>query len=400
MIKIGRLVLLFAVVFVFFLMLGGQKLFQSREYAQKEYRYIGLFSEVAALIRSEYVEEIDPAKKFPGAYSAMLGALDKSSTYLDKTNTRLYSLFQENKICSTGIHGSVSDDYFVVTDVDSDSPAQEAGVKPGELIKGVQGESIFGLSFWEMQLSLVTEQPKDLEIILLKEKTPTPLKVNLRTRPLPPDQPGLHFSQPEPGALWIRLTRFNPTEAAALEAKLTALANAPPSAPPLNLILDLRKYSGGSFEGFKQIAALFFKTPVPLVLKTKEGSSTIELGSEISHKLPINYKIAVIINPSTRMYSELLAGLFKTFRPDAKLVGSSTRGIVSQLKQIPLSDGSSIVITEGLFMLAEDKPADTGVAPHITIKLGEAGDIVRRCCNELNHKPDGKKDAQTRKTET
>lgn len=90
--RINLFVLFAAVMLVVVVMVGGTKLFHSNSESKKEYRYIGLFSEVAALVRTDYVKEIEPGDKFPGAYSAMLASLDKLSAYLDVKNPFVSSL--------------------------------------------------------------------------------------------------------------------------------------------------------------------------------------------------------------------------------------------------------------------------------------------------------------------
>ena len=104
---------------------------------------------------------------------------------------------------------------------------------------------------------------------------------------------------------------------------------------PLKLIIDLRGYSGGDLNGFLEITKLFFKEGgVTLEIKRKNGDEKLTIGSES----PLQYSAVIILNKSSRMYGELLAGLFKKYtkkvNPVALLISSKSTGFISKLKLI------------------------------------------------------------------
>jgi C-terminal processing protease CtpA/Prc len=108
------------------------------------------------------------------------------------------------------------------------------------------------------------------------------------------------------------------------------------------------------------------------------------LGSET---IP-QYKAAVIINRSTQMYGELLAALFKqsgapSQRP-VTMVGTRTQGFIAKLRPIPMEDGSSILVTEGLFHLGGNPTASKPTGPDVVVKDKDSGEIIRKCISILN----------------
>jgi C-terminal processing protease CtpA/Prc len=178
--------------------------------------------------------------------------------------------------------------------------------------------------------------------------------------------------------LLVKLPRFDPAAALLLKNRLTTPHK------PLKLIIDLRKYSGGDFESFKKIVNLFLKGPILLTLKLKDKEEDFLLGS----KEALDYKAVVIINKSTRMYGELLASLFResgaVAQRSASLVGTSTQGFISKLKTIHMEDGSSILLTEGLFLLNGTPTASKVVKPDILIKDEVSGEIIKKSISILN----------------
>jgi carboxyl-terminal processing protease len=367
--KLNKIVLLIAVLLVFFFLLGGTKIFQPLPEVKKEYDYLSLISEVISLVKMEYVEEIQPGEKFPGAFSGMLNSLDKFSAYLDASQSNIYRLYRQGKVYNCGIYGAKGSNYFYITDIVPGSPAQVRGLKPGDAIKAINGKNIFGQSFWDMYLSLLTDKPGVIEIVLLRNGngSTTPGKLKLETVPA---GTGMTFKKTVQNIHLLQLPRIDAKNVTHLEQQLEneALNN-----KPLKLIIDLRQYSGGDLDAFIRLTRLLLDTSIPLTLKTKHSEKKLLLGSTGA----LNYRAVVIINTSTRMYGELLAILLKEYsKKNVTLMGAKTKGFISKLKQFPLDDGSSVLLTEGLFLLDGKDLANQGVTPDIKIKRKHFAKII------------------------
>ncbi len=181
--KLNKIVLFSVIVWVLFFIFGGKKIFQPHPETKKEFDYLSLISEVISLVRTDYVEEIQPGEKFPGAFSRMLGALDQSSTYLDAPKTKIYRLYQQGETYNCGIYGAKHSNYFYISDIVAGSPAETRGLKPGDILQAVNGKSVFDQSFWEITLSLMTDKPETIEVVLLEneDSSAKPNKIQLET---------------------------------------------------------------------------------------------------------------------------------------------------------------------------------------------------------------------------
>ncbi len=396
--SLNKLAFLPVLLYMFLFLEGDTKTPTQYSETEKEYKYLSLFSEVVSLVKTNYVEAVDAASKFPGAFSAMLGSLDPFSAYLDATKTETYRHYKKGTPHGCGIYGAKVFNYFYITDVTPGSPAEKAGIKPGDTIKAANGESFYAASFWEMYLSLMTTKPKTIEVVLFEKNRRDTKKIKLDTRAIEP-KTTIRPLPKQKDILLVNLTRFDADAADRLEKRLTHLRNIR-GEKPLKLIVDLRKYSGGDFNAFREIVNLFFKKPLLLTLKLKNKEEDFLLGAEKT----IKYKAAVILNRSTRMYAELMAALFRNSgapaqRP-AMLVGTKTQGFVAKLKPIPMEDGSSILLTEGFFLLDGKSTASNGVNPDIIIKDDEAGKIMDQCISILSPKTEtGKNDKKKTKTQ-
>jgi carboxyl-terminal processing protease len=383
--QLRYIILPVVVLVVFFFVFGGTKIFRSFSRTEKEYQYLALFSEVISLVKSDYVETLQPEEKFPGAFSGMLSSLDEFSAYLDTRQTRLYNLYLQDKACNCGIYGIKYSNYFYITDIAVDSPAEKNGIKPGSIIKAVNGKSIFGQSFWQMYFSLLSEKPETIELVLLKESSTLPYKVKLHTETI---KNAPIIQKIRENIYLLELSRIDEEHLTALNRQLKQIQiqESNPGTKPLKLIIDLRKYRGGDLDAFIRLTELFFAktTPLTLTLKTKSLEKTFSLGADE----PLTYHAVVILNQSTMMYGELLANLFQVYQSGdtsvVTLVGSKTRGFISKLRQLSLSDETSILLSEGLFLLNGKNPAQNGVKPDVTIKEEDFATIIDRSISILN----------------
>ena len=284
---------------------GGTKASNPHIETEKEYKYLALFSEVVSIVKTNYVEAIDASEKFPGAFSSMLGSLDPFSSYLDVSKTNTYHAYLDGKFNGCGIYGAKVLNYFLITDVTPGSPADKAGIKPGNTIKSVNSEGFYAVSFWEMYLSMLSPEPRPIEIVLFESNRRDTKKINLHTEPFE----SLTTITPLPNhkdIFLVNLTRFDKEAANLLKDRITRHRAEHPG-KTLKLIIDLRRYTCGDFNAFKEIVNLLFKRPILVTIKFKDREEDFLLGAEET----VNYKAVVIINRSTRMYAELLASLFK-----------------------------------------------------------------------------------------
>ena len=181
----------------------------------------------------------------------------------------------------------------------------------------------------------------------------------------------------EGGIFIIKLSRFDDECLKILKSRLL-------KSDTKKLIIDLRKYSGGDFKSFREISSLFFNKRVPLVVKFKDKSENYMLGSQEALK----YEAVIIINKSTKMYGELLASLFQSFKKKmggkATLVGIETEGFVSKLRLFGFDDSSSILLTEGLFFINRKDQSKTRVKPDIIMDTGDNDRVIKKCVSILN----------------
>jgi len=358
------IVLLIISVFVFQLNYAKDdiaKLKQKYEDSKKDYEYLSLFTEVAAYVKQEYVEEINPSKKFPGAYISMLKSLDKLSTYLNREETKIHLLLNEdstNIVYNSGIFGYKAGGYFFITSIIKNSPADKEGLKKGDLIKGINQKSIFSLPYWNMFYKLFSLYQKQIELVVLRKEKKDPLIFKFKTEPINLSS----FTKKINNNTYIIKIRKFDNYTLNLIKNLRPLINK-------RIIIDLREYIGGNFKNFKSISELLLPN-FKIKLRFKNDEKIEEIG-KISNK---KNKIIAIINESTIMYNYLLAYFLK--QSGYKIIGNTTKAYISILLQSVLNDSSSILLSKAYFYYKDKNILKTEIKPDKTLKNMSEKEII------------------------
>lgn len=358
-------------ILFFFFYFGGFKFFRNISESPGDDKYLFLFSEVMNLVKTDYVEELNPLLKYPGAFSSLVSGVDDYSSYLDERKSRTFRLYQQGNYYGIGVYGIKKNNYFYITDIIPDSPALKAGLKIGDIIRYVNGNSLYALSYWDMFLSMISEKSIPFTLICLKKNSE-----NLQTLTINPIfiSRTVKFRKLSQDIQLISLMRLDTMSVAQIKARMTEYKNS-------KWIIDLRRYSGGDFKSFLEVSKIFVHENIFLSIETKNGKINLLVGSDNDP----GYDCVFIINASTVLYSELLAHILKL--TNATLIGEETSGFVPRLKQFYLDDGTSVVLNTGIYKLMNNPILGTGVKPMYERKTIEDNALFSACISILgDHK--------------
>jgi C-terminal peptidase prc len=300
-----------------------------------------LLESVIRLIRNDYLEEKDPAQIVDGSFKGLVNSLDSNSSYLSASSTARYfeqkgSLPKEPGIIVFKRYGA----FPQVIGLIDNSPAQQAGLQIGDLITEINGLSTPAMSLAEVNLYLrdKEEVPVDLKV-LREEKT---LAINVGRAFLSADP--VVYSVQEGTSGILRIARMN---ASALnEIKTRWLPNLRKSKKAL--IIDLRNCQEGTFGEARQFINLFLKAD-RIGYFQKRGDTKEALAAP-DEPLLASLPVVIWVNQATFGPAETVAAVLKEFKR-AKIVGLATLGLAGESEFIQLKDGSSVLLTSGIFCL-------------------------------------------------
>ena len=104
------------------------------------YGQLELFAEAISVVRSEYVDDVDPKKLIYGAMKGMLSSLDDFSSFLDPDEFKEMSAEAKGEFGGIGTEISLKDGIITVIAPIADTPAEAAGIKPGDKIVKINGK--------------------------------------------------------------------------------------------------------------------------------------------------------------------------------------------------------------------------------------------------------------------
>ncbi|MFZ2052759.1 MAG: S41 family peptidase [Candidatus Aminicenantales bacterium] len=325
---------------------------------------IYLLEAVIRLIRNDYLEEKAPLRIADGSFRGLVNSLDSLSSYLDAESTTRYLDRKAGPLQEPGVilfkrYGA----FPQVIGIIENSPAEKQGLELGDLITEIDGLATPAMSLREVNLLLGDREGKPLDLKVLRAEKTIELKVERVL--LHPESVNYEAHKGTSGIL--RINRIS--SPCVSEIKTKFLSELRKGKGPL--IVDLRNCPEGNFEEAQKFINLFLKTE-NLGYFEKRGKEKEILASP-EDPLLAQLPLIVWINQGTLGPAEAAAAVLKEFKR-AKVVGLETPGLAARYEFFPLEDGTSVVLTSGIFCLNSGvKLWGRGVEPDIPVEADDQG---------------------------
>jgi carboxyl-terminal processing protease len=325
--------------------------------SEQTYRDLGVYSEVLSRINSQYVTQPNLQKVTDGAIRGLLEALDPYSTYFTPDEFKAYLTHPEPGPASVGVFLSKRYGYAPVVSVLPGSPADKAGIKPGDLIDRINETATRELSVTQLERMLAGDSGSQVTLWVVRESRGEPQKVVLGRVVLAHVPVVAKMLEDQTG--YLRVPAFDEGTAAEISAKLKELTAQGAS----KIVLDMRNCAGGSVEEAVKTASVFIdKGLIAYTAGQRSPRQDLEAKPEgvVSH-LPL----AVLINRSTAGPPEIVAdAVLDNKRGD--VVGGQSFGVGVVEKVIPVGDGSGLLLAVAKYYGPDGKAIqDNGVKPDV-----------------------------------
>jgi len=262
------------------------------------------------------------------------------------------------------------------------SPAELAGIKAGDIVLDVNGESIEGWSLLEAVAKIRGPKGTIVRLLIKHIGVPEPVEIAVQ-RGLIPLESVLLRSEPGDRFAHIRITNFYPETA----KQLADTINQALEDGAEGLILDLRGNPGGPLDSTVDVASLFLDEGLVLYYKNGKGDRK-DWGVRDTERIP-DIPMVVLVNGGSASSSEVLAGALQDYNR-ATLIGTDTfgKGSVNILR--PLSNGGGLYITIAHWYTPLGRLIQSeGLAPDIEVIEANARDTdvaqLRRALEELEN---------------
>ena len=314
-----------------------------------------------------YLESVDEQTLEKGVYDGLVKALgDPYSVYYSAEE--LKELQDKTEGIYYGIGAYIGNDADTslprLTGIIEGTPAQESGLRAGDLLYKVDGEEVQGLELTQVVSKVKGEEGTTVHLTIIREGESDYLEIDVVRRKV--ESPTVNQKMLDNNIGYIQITEF---DTVTLDQFTEALAVCRGSGMK-GLILDLRGNPGGNLNTVCDIAREILPKGLIVYTEDKNGKRT-EYTCDGTNQ--IKEPLVVLVDSGSASASEILAGAIKDYGIGT-LVGTTTfgKGIVQRI--ISLSDGSAVKLTVSNYYTPNGNNIHKiGIAPDIEEKFdGEA----------------------------
>ncbi len=327
-----------------------------------------LIEQAAHTIEQAYVDQtvVQPRPLTYGAIAGMVNALGDTghSRFLSPELVQEQHSFTQGEFEGIGIEVQIKDGYVVIVAPLDGSPAQQAGLRPEDIIMRVNGEDVTGLPLDQVVGRVLGPASTQVTLTILNPNTGQTREVTLvRTRIK------LHNVtwQRLPGTevAHVRIAAFSQGAANDLQQALKDIREQGLT----RIILDLRNNPGGLLDEAVSTASQFLESGNVLLEQDAQGNVTPVLVEESG--VALDMPLVVLVNQGSASASEIVAGALQD-AGRATLVGEKTFGTGTVLQEFALSDGSALLLaTEEWLTPAGRVIWHQGITPDVVVSLPE-----------------------------
>jgi carboxyl-terminal processing protease len=305
---------------------------------------------------------VPPAVTLLEMTAAAMGSLDEYSAFL--TTGQLDDLYAqiEGNFVGLGVELKSAADGLLVVHVIAGSPAQRAGIRAGDHLVGVGGQSLGGMGV--DQAAQLLQGPTGSLVTLAVLRGPAPARaVTVRREHVEvPSIEDAKILDPAAGVAYLKISSFQKTTAVDLETALRRLD----AAGMRSLVVDLRGNPGGLLSAAVDVADLFLERG--LVVATRGRSPEEDFNYTASRPGTWRMPLVVVIDGESASSSEIFAGAIRD-HGRGTIVGVRSYGKGSIQGIFPLeSAGVGMRLTTAKFYSPNGHPySGVGVEPHLAV---------------------------------
>lgn len=324
------------------------------------YQGLKLFSQALHLIKNNYVDtdKLDNDKLI---YGAIEGIIKK----LDDPYTRFLSpeAYEEMKVETLGEFGglgiviSIKEDKLTVISPIEDTPAYKIGIKAGDVIIKIDGESTKGITLHEAVCKLRGHKGTKVTITVQREGEDKPTDFTI-TRDIIKVQ-SVKSAVINEKVAYIRIVTFNQNTPSELDKEIRKMEK---HKNLLGVILDLRNNPGGLLNSAVEVSSHFVKQGVIVSTKGRYPRDNQEYFLN-KDKISINLPLIVLINEGSASGSEIVAGAIQDNKIGT-IIGKKSFGKGSVQTIFPLAHKAGIALTTAKYYTPSGRSIhDKGIIP-------------------------------------
>ena len=321
--------------------------------------------EVWQLLEQQHINrsDLDSDKISEAAIRGILESLDDPyASFLDAEQFSMESQDVHGSFEGIGAHVGILDEKITIIAPMPDSPAEKAGIRSGDIILGINGDSTADTTLLEAVSKIRGEKGTTVDLLILHANEPIPVTITVRRGVIQIDSVTFQLMPNDIG--YIHISNFTESTKSEVEGALREFEEETTSGA---LILDLRNNPGGLLNSVVDVTSLFIDDG--LVLYEIDGSGARKDWPVRNNRRKQDYPMVVLINQFSASASEVLCGALMDHER-ATIIGTKSfgKGSVNILRS--LSDGSGIYFTVAHWFTPKGTLIEgAGIEPDVVVDI-------------------------------
>ncbi|MCA9374873.1 S41 family peptidase [Candidatus Dojkabacteria bacterium] len=313
-----------------------------------------VFWSVWNIMKNEYVDAsaVDEKEMFYSAIKGFVNSFnDPATVYLDPDETKTFNEGTEGKYFSgIGAELGYKDNQVVVISPLKGSPAEEAGLRAGDIIIAVDSEELSQEeSLYDIVSKIRGEEGKEVVLTVVRKDSDKPFDILIVRGQI--TVPSMDYQMKDDIAV-MNVSRFTDSSLKAWDSEWDTLVEEVLSKNPDGIILDLRGNPGGFFDA-AVYAANDFLPKKTIVVKQEDREGRVKEFKVTRNGRLLDIPVVVVVNEGSASASEILAGALQ-MNSRAEVIGVETFGKGTAQSVIDtLPDQSSVHVTVAKWLLPD-----------------------------------------------
>ncbi|MGH9966970.1 MAG: S41 family peptidase [Pyrinomonadaceae bacterium] len=365
--------ILLSATLTLYTVVGGWISTRAQQPANDPNAQLRIFESVLQHIQNDYVDEPNMEKVRAGALRGLAYGLDPYSTYLTPDQVREYGSNEKDNLSGIGAEMSQVASYLYVIAPMKGSPADQSGVRAGDIIEYIDGKATRDISLYDAKQLLNGPAGSEVKLRILRANS-RPLTLTVKRGSFRAPAAEARMDAGRIGVL--RVNSFTEGEAADVRARLQDLMKQGAQ----KIAIDLRGTAGGSLTEAVAVANLFIKDGSIAQTTGREGKALKTFTADPKAAI-FSGPVVALIDSGTAGAAEVVASALLE-RNRGQIVGEKSFGAGAEQQLFTLRGGDGLLLTTVKWATASGKPflgedrAHSGVTPSVEVKRGELAEAV------------------------